>query len=69
MAQVPVPRGNWDDSQGYVSLCQYATVEARAALEGGMLQAANSGYLAHAAAGALLRWVAAWPRLAAAASA
>ncbi|PSC68890.1 DNA mismatch repair MSH4 [Micractinium conductrix] len=56
-AQVPVPRGNWDDSQGYVSLCQYATVEARAALEGGMLQAANSGYLAHAAAGALLRYL------------
>ncbi|KAL4430860.1 hypothetical protein ABPG75_006116 [Micractinium tetrahymenae] len=55
--QVPVPRGAWDDSAGYVALTKYATAEARARLEAGMLQAAPSGYLAHAAAGALLRYL------------
>ena len=55
--QVPVPRGAWDDSAGFVALTKYATAEARAALEAGMLQSMASGYLAYAAAGALLRWV------------
>lgn len=57
LPQVSVPRGAWDDSAGYVALTKYATAEARTRLEAGMLQAAPSGYLAHAAAGALLRWV------------
>lgn len=63
--QVPLPRGAWDDSAGYVALTKYATAEARERLEAGMLQAAPSGYLAHAAAGALLRWVLGdrWARL------
>ena len=55
--QMPVPRGAWDDSAGFVALTKYATAEARAALEAGMLQSMASGYLAYAAAGALLRWV------------
>lgn len=54
--QVPLPRGAWDDSSGFVSLTKYATGEARAQLEAGMLQAMPSGYLAYAAAGALLRY-------------
>ena len=53
---VPVPRGLWDDSTGFVKLTAYATADARAALEAGMLQSLAGGYLAHAAAGALLRW-------------
>jgi hypothetical protein len=52
-----VPCGAWDDSAGFVALTKYATAEARAALEAGMLQSMASGYLAYAAAGALLRWV------------
>ena len=52
-----MPRGAWDDSAGFVALTKYATAEARAALEAGMLQSMASGYLAYAAAGALLRWV------------
>jgi len=55
--QEPVPRGAWDDSSGFVSLTKYATAEARARLEAGMLHAMPSGYLAYAAAGALLKWV------------
>ena len=52
---VPVPRGFWDDSTGFVKLTTFATAEARAALEAGMLQSLAGGYLAYAAAGALLR--------------
>jgi hypothetical protein len=54
-AQVPLPRSAWDDSSGFVTLTMYATAETRAGLEGRMLQSAPSNYLAHAAAGALLR--------------
>jgi len=55
MQVAPVPRGFWDDSTGLVKLTTYATAEARAALEAGMLQSLAGGYLAYAAAGALLR--------------
>lgn len=55
--QLPMPRKAWDDSSGLVALMKYATAEARASLEAGMLHTAASAYLAHAAAGALLRWV------------
>lgn len=54
-AQVAVPRGQWDDSSGFVLLTKYALAEQRAALEAGMLQGLAGSYLAHAAAGALLR--------------
>jgi hypothetical protein len=50
-----MPRKAWDDSSGLVALMRYATAEARASLEAGMLHTAASAYLAHAAAGALLR--------------
>lgn len=50
-----MPRGFWDDSTGFVKLTTYATSEARAALEAGMLQSLAGGYLAYAAAGAVLR--------------
>lgn len=53
--QVALPRGQWDDSQGSVLLTKYALAEQRAALEAGMLQGLAGCYLAHAAAGALLR--------------
>lgn len=53
--QVPLPRGLWDDSNGYVTLTKYALAEARAGLEAGMMQGLAGGYLAYAAAGALLR--------------
>lgn len=53
--QVPFPRSGWDDSSGLLALTMYASAEARAGLEGRMLQAAPSNYLAHAAAGGLLR--------------
>lgn len=54
--QVAVPRGLWDDSTGFVTLTKYASAESRAGLEAGMLQSLPGGYLAYAAAGALLRW-------------
>lgn len=55
-----LPRGLWDDSSGLVLLTKYALAEQRAALEAGMLQGGSGCYLAHAAAGALLRWVLGW---------
>lgn len=55
MQLVPVPRGFWDDSTGFVKLTTFASAEAQAALEAGMLQSLAGGYLAYAAAGALLR--------------
>lgn len=53
--QVPVPRGLWDDSTGFVTLLKYAGAESRAGLEAGMLQSLPGAYLAYGAAGALLR--------------